>query len=398
MQSVNKKPFQKGFKFRIYPTKDQEEYFSKLFGSCRFVFNRLLDEAIDAYEQAKKDPTLKKNTKLSSFDFINKLPALKSNPEFAWLKEQPSKVLQNSAKNLGVAYSNFFKRKKGRPKFKSKHGRQSAVFSNQSYILKDNVLKLAKLDTPVKVKWSRELPSVPNTLVISKTPSGKYYASFTCEYAPVVTNGQGVTGVDAGITDLATFSDGTFIPNLRVYVSYMKELRRLQKSLSRKKKGSKNREKTRIRVALLHEKIANIRNDYLHKLTTKLVRENQAVAIESLAVKNMSKNRKLAKHILDASWGRMREMLKYKCVASQHCKLFLAHPYFPSTQLCSDCHMRPKEKLKLGTRKWTCTNCGSIHQRDHNAAKNLELLARSYLPHIAKETNVVMTEAFVPYL
>ena len=111
----------------------------------------------------------------------------------------------------------------------------------------------------------------------------------------------------------------------------------------------------------------------------------------------MSKNRKLAKHILDASWGRMREMLKYKCVASQHCKLFLAHPYFPSTQLCSDCHTRPKEKLKLGTRKWTCTNCGSIHQRDHNAAKNLENLVRSHLPYIKPESNVILTESYVPY-
>lgn len=395
----NNKTFKKGFKYRIYPNKEQEIYLAKIFGSCRFVYNRLLADCIQEYEDSKLDPTVKKKFKLSGFDMINKLQVFKHNPETDWLKENPAHVIQASAKNLGEAFSRFFKTKKGYPKFKSKRGKQSATFSTFSYTLKDKVLKLAKCEEPIKVKWSRDLPtSTPGQLTITKSPSGKYHASFICEYIPVITNGKGIIGVDAGITDLAVLSDGTFIPNLRCYASKQKDLRRLQKSHSRKSKGSKNKEKSRIKLAKLHEKIANVRNDYLHKLTTKLVRENQAVAIESLTVKNMSKNRKLSKHILDASWGKMREQLKYKCVASQHCKLFLAHPYYPSTQICSDCHTRPKEKLKLGTRKWICANCGSIHQRDHNAAKNLENLVRSHLPYIKPESNIILTESYVPYL
>jgi putative transposase len=395
----NNKTFKKGFKYRIYPNKEQEIYLAKIFGSCRFVYNRLLADAIKEYEDSKLDTSVKKKFKLSGFDMINKLQVFKHNPEIDWLKENPIHVIQVSAKNLGEAFSRFFKNKKGYPKFKSKHGKQSATFSTFSYTLKDKVLKLAKSDLPIKVKWSKDLPvGGPGQLTITKTPSGKYYVSFICEYTPVKTTGTGITGVDAGITDLAIFSDGTFIPNLRCYVQRQKDLRRLQKSHSRKCKGSKNKEKSRLKLAKLHEKIASVRNDYLHKLTSKLVRENQAVAIESLAVKNMSKNRKLSKHIMDAAWGKMRDQLKYKCIASQHCKLFLADPYYPSTQLCSVCCTKPKEKLKLGTRKWACTNCGSIHQRDHNAAKNLENLARSHLPHISVGINVILTEKYIPYL
>ena len=395
----NNKTFKKGFKYRIYPNKEQEIYLAKIFGSCRFVYNRLLSDSNKEYEDSKLDTTVKKKLKLGGFDMINKLQVIKHNPEIDWLKENPIHVIQASAKNLGEAFSRFFKTKKGYPKFKSKHNKQSATFSTKSYTLKGNILKLAKCDLPIKVKWSRDLPaSTPGQLTITKTPSGKYYASFICEYTPVKTTGTNITGVDAGITDLATLSDGTFIPNMRCYVKRQKDLRKLQKSHSRKCKGSKNKEKSKLKLAKLHEKIANVRNDYMHKLTTKLVSENQAIAIESLSVKNMSKNRKLSKHVMDAAWGKMRVQLIYKCIASQHCKLFLADPFYPSTQLCSCCGVRPKEKLKLGTRKWTCTNCGSTHQRDHNAAKNLEILARSYSPHNAGGKNVIFTDKYVPHL
>lgn len=392
------KPFLKGYKFRIYPNKLQQEYLAKVFGSCRFVYNYFLDRTIKEYEKYKLDSTLTKPN-LSAFSLCYGLKPLKDNQDTNWLKESPSHVLQASLYNLANAYSIFFKNKKGYPKFKSKHGKQSATYSCFSYTLKDNILKLAKCNLDFKVKWSRDLPTnSPGELVVSKTSSGKYYVSFICEYLPKITTGKNIIGIDAGITDLATISNGTVIPNLRSYTISQKKLCKLQRRLSKKKKGSKNRNKARIKVALLHEHISNQRIDYLHKLTTRLVRENQAIAIESLQIKNMVRNRKLSKHILDAGWGIMREQLKYKCTASQHCKLILADPYFPSTQLCHVCNTKPKLKLSLGTRKWTCSNCQSVHQRDFNASKNLEILAKSWITDFPSGVNVLKSDPYIPYL
>lgn len=390
----------KGYKFRIYPNKPQKEYLDRVFGCCRFVYNHYLSKAIADYEKYTQDSSLQKPN-INVFSICKDLVLLKNVPEFLWLKEAPTHVLQDSVHKLGNAYNGFFKNKKGYPKFKKKQNKQSVTFSVFSYVLKDKVFKLAKCKESFKVKWSRDLPTEsPGPVTVSKTPDGKYYASFMCSYASEKTTGTKFTGIDAGITDLATFSDGTSIENPRHYKKLSKQLVKQQRQLSRKKKGSKNRNKARLKVAKIHAKIANQRNDYLHKLTTWLVRENQAIAIERLMIKNMVKNHRLAKHILDASWGKMRDYLKYKSIASNHCKLFLADPYFPSTQLCSHCGMRPKEKIKLGVTRWTCCNCGSVHQRDHNAAKNLEILAISQFKMCAVmgiKESVVLTENYVPF-
>lgn len=373
----SKVPYLKGYRCRIYPNKLQRIYLDKTFGCCRFVYNYLLANNKQEYIDYVEGKTTIKPS-VNKFDLVSKLPLLKQQPEFIWLQEPIAQVLQQAAINLADAYQNAFKHKKGLPKFKNKHNVQSATFPDQVYKIENNRLKLLKLDKSIKIKWCNGIPPNPKQCVITKTKTGKYYASFVSEYIPEKTNGTGFIGVDAGITDLAIMSNGLRIINPRYYIKSSAKLAKLQRKLSRKQKGSKNRNKARIKVAKIHEKIANQRNDYAHKLTTALVRENQAIGIESLSIQNMSRNHKLAKHIMDAGWGIMRNYLKYKSIASQHCLLVLADPYYPSTQLCNVCGTKAKDKIKLGVLKWQCEVCDNIHERDDNASMNLEILARSY--------------------
>ncbi len=391
MKNTNIQPFKKGYKFRIYPNKEQEEYFAKLFGSCRFVYNKLLSDTIEEYKLFKNNPELPK-PKISGIDLCYRIPVLKSNNKYSWLKEQPAHVLQNAVKNLGVAYANFFKRKIGYPKFKSKHGRQSAIFNTVSYTLKDKVLKLAKLDSPVKVKWSRELPSAPNTLTISKTPSGKYYVSFICEYTPVKTNGIDQIGIDLGIKDFLVISNGIKISNPKYLESKQKKLAKYQRRLSSKKKGSKNRNKEILKVAKLHEKITNSRNDFLHKLSRKLINENQVIGIENLRVSNMVRNHKLAKAISSAAWSKFCDMLNYKSKESQCCSIVYMDTFFPSTHICNTTGLRLDRKLKLSERTWKCPHCDEIHDRDVNAAKNIknEALLTLALHRVPDKSGIVL--------
>jgi len=389
-------PLLKRYKYRIYPTKEQEESLTKLFGSCRFVYNKLLGETILAYElyKSKKDECLK--PKLGKFDLTNKLTQLKRSGEYPWLYDVSSQALQQSVGNLADAFKNFFKYKRGYPKFKRRSNNQAATFTNQTAIVRDGKLLLGKIPGLIRVNWDKcGIPINYTGVTITKTPSGKYFASFIAESERVLTTGVGILGIDAGITDLYTFSDGTTVPNPRHFVNSQKRLARLQRSLSRKKKGSNNRNKLRIKVAKCHERIANLRNDYLHKLSTKLIRENQAIGIESLQVRNMVRNHRLAKHIADASWFKFREMLMYKAAFSTGCKIYLADPYFPSTQLCNSCGIKPTEKLTLGTRKWTCVHCGATHQRDHNAALNLKNLAeRMHTSWRDRPESVIVSPAY----
>lgn len=393
----NRRPFVKGFKYRIYPTAEQQLYLAKIFGSCRYVFNRCLAESRIEYETWFANKTLVPKPFISQVTFIYRLPVWKHDEETVWLKESPAQVLQHACKQAADAYLQFFKRKHGYPRFKSKHDVQSATFSNQIYVVTPDGLKLPKIDSLFKINYDRSFPSgKPGACTISKTKTGKYYASFVCEYEPVKESGSGFVGIDAGITDLAVISDGRSLPNPRYYVTAQRQLCRLQRRLSKKQKGSKNRNKARQKVALLHEHIANQRKDYLHKFTTRIIRENQAICIESLKVCNMLKNHKLAKHIADAGWGEMRRQLVYKAIASQHCTLVLADPYYPSTQLCSTCHHTPSVKIKLGVTKWVCEYCGAVHERDNNASLNLELLARSY--RISHGHGIILARPYTPLM
>lgn len=368
-------PFKKGYKYRIYPTPDQIVFLEKTFGCCRKVWNVLLAEAIEEYQLYHVGKAEK--SKVSPFDFSLKLTLLKRREEYSYLNEISSKALQYAAHGLGRAFQTFFKKKSGFPKFKSKHKSRTSftLESAESYAkyfwIKDGVFTISKLELPIEVIWDRELPSYPTQVTISKDPSGKYFASFLCEYTPEVTNGQGIVGIDLGIKTLATQSNGVLIENPRHYVKAQKRLAFLQRRLAKKLKGSKNRLKARLKVALYHEKIRNQRQHHLHNLTRRLVNENEVIVIEDLNVSGMSKNRHLSKHILDAGFGMFRQMLTYKVLESQWCKLIIADQWYPSTQMCSVCSSLSKTKIDLKQRSWTCGSCNTSHCRDSNASRNL---------------------------
>ena len=369
--------FTKAFRYRLYPTIDQQRYLAKVFGCCRYVYNRLLAEHQDRYAIHKAHPTLFAAPALDFITLAAKLPLWKRDDATLWLADAPAQVLQQVIPGLIQAYQGFFKQGRGYPRFKSKKNNElSAFYSNQIYRLKDSQLYLAKCAQPFKVVWHRPLPADKITqCCIKRTADGRYWAIFTSQYTPEKTAGTGTVGIDVGLSTYATLSTGEKIANPRHLVRSEQRLARLQRRLSRRQKGSQNRNKQRLKVARLHAHVANQRRDHLHNLTTRLVRENQAIGIESLRITGMIKNRKLAKHIGDAGWGLFAQMLRYKVVASQHAVLVVADPLWPSTQRCACCGERPVVKLTLKDRRWVCPHCQTEHDRDVNAAINLKQLA-----------------------
>ena len=385
-------PYRKGYKYRIYPTAEQITLLNQTFGCCRYVYNRALAEAKAEYEYylAHKDisATALVKPSLAGFSLANKLPSYKSDPQSLWLRDANSVALQQSLLNLGKAFSTFFKSRKSYPSFKSKQGHQSFTLMQNSFRLKDKEVFIAKSKDALNVNWSRDLPSSPSSAVISRTPTGKYYISFICEYTPEQTSGTGQIGIDLGLKDFLASSDGSKVSNPKHTKRYARQLRRVQQSLARKKKGSSNRTKAKLKVALCHEKIANTRNDFLHKLSTKLVNENQVIGLEMLKVANMVRNHKLAKSISDVSWSRFCAMLQYKAIASQHCMLVYMDTWYPSSQLCNTCGTQRDVKLKLSQRDWICTSCGTQHDRDTNAARNILKKALSEVANLQPSTDV----------
>ena len=374
------KPLKKGYKFPIYPNEAQRIQLERTFGCCRYVYNRALAESQEAYAVyndllGKGVINPKERPQVDGYYFTTRLPAYKQSEESLWLNEVSAVALQQAMLHLGNAYTRFFRERKGFPRFKKKQGLQSFSLMRTAFGLVDNKLRLAKTDGLIKVAFSRELPSEPSSLTISRTSTGKYYVSFVCEYMPVKTRGQGVIGLDAGIAALITTSTGEKIENLKATKTYAAKLKRAQQSLARKQKGSKNRTKARLHVARVHERIANVRRNRLHQLSRRLVNENQVIGMESLQVANMVKNRHLAKAIQDASWRSLRTMLEYKVAESQHATLVLMDTYYPSSHLCSETGRRLDRKLKLSERKWSCSHCGKWHDRDVNAALNIEKAA-----------------------
>ena len=349
-------------KYRIYPDTEQVELLAKTFGCVRVVWNNILD-------WRSKEYTLNA-VKINYFASSKKLTEIKRLEELAWLNEVSCIALQQALRCQDAAFSNFFAGRAKYPNFKSKHGKQSFRLTSSGFRIKDNLLYIAKSKNPLKIALSRPLPSQINSLTISKDCSGRYFASFQGEsqkeQLPKLNNS---IGLDVGLNHFLTTSNGEKIDNPRIYRKNEKRLKVLQRRLSRKAKGSNNRNKARLKVARHHATITNSRKDFLHKLSTKLIRENQTIIVEDLNVIGMLKNHNLAKSISDASWSEFSRMLKYK--ADWHNRTFTkVSRWLPSSQICSSCGHRGSKKA-LSVREWVCSECGAIHDRDINAAKNI---------------------------
>lgn len=351
----------RGFQYRFYPTASQKTALAKTFGCCRYVYNWALDLRSKAWqERAESVPYGATSAALTE---------LKRQPEVAWLNEVSCVPVQQSLRHLQTAFVRFWEHGAGYPSFKSKGDRQSAEFTRSAFQWRDGNLTLAKVGK-LKIRWSRRFSESPTTVHVSRTPAGRYYVSFRVdEPIALMPEATGEIGIDLGLTAFAAFSDGTKHQAPRPLRRKMADLKRAQKALSRKQKGSKNRDKARIRVAKIHQKISDIRRDDLQKLTTRLVRENQTLVIEDLNVSGMMANHSLAGAIGDSGWGEFVRELEYKC-AWYGRVLVRIDRWFPSSKLCSACGFR-NEAMPLAVREWQCPECGSAHDRDANAARNI---------------------------
>jgi putative transposase len=354
----------RAYKYRFHPTPEQAEELARTFGCVRLVYNKALEERTRAY-------TLE-GRRVSYVESSAALTAWKRSGDYDFLFEVSSVPLQQALRHLQAAFANFFAKRAKYPTFKSrKKSRLSAEYTRSAFRWRDGRLTLAKMDAPLTIVWSRPLPdgAQPSTVTVSKDAAGRWFVSLLVEetIAPLPPVEQNV-GVDAGITALATLSTGEKIVNPASERRDRRKLAKAQRALARKEKGSNNRAKARLKVARVYAWIADRRRDHLHKVTTRLVRENQVIAVEDLTVRNMVKNHSLARAISDASWRELRSMLEYKA-AWYGRTLLVVDRWFPSSKLCSACGTL-NDTMPLNIREWTCA-CGAVHDRDVNAAKNV---------------------------
>ncbi|MDH6221740.1 RNA-guided endonuclease InsQ/TnpB family protein [Streptomyces pseudovenezuelae] len=356
----------RAFKYRFYPTGEQAAELSRTFGCVRLVYNKALEERTRAWYGEQR--------RISYVQSSAALTQWKKTGELAFLTEVSSVPLQQALRHLQTAFGNFFAQRAKYPRFKSrKKSRASAEYTRSAFTWREGRLTLAKMAGPLDIRWSRPLPQgqEPTTATVSRDAAGRWFVSLLCEDcitpAPATKN---AVGIDAGITSLVTLSTGEKVANPRHERRDRARLARAQRELSRKAKGSANREKARERVARVHARIADRRRDHLHKLSTRLVRENQTVVIEDLTVRNLLNNHTLARAISDASWTQLRSMLEYKC-AWYGRELVVIDRFFPSSKLCGNCGTIAA-KLPLNVRAWTCDTCGVVHDRDINAARTIK--------------------------
>ena len=353
----------KALKLRFYPTEEQKQILAQTFGCSRFVYNNILKQRLDLYYKNKKS--------VNYFDACEMLTELKKNPEYSWLKDVSSVVLQQSLRHQQSAFKNFFDKRAKYPKFKKKQSRQSIRYAGQSFKWKNQKLSLAKMEESLNIKWSYSKPKNIKSLTVSKDSADRYFVAVQVEFEPqrlqVVPK---TIGIDLGIKDLIVTSDGFKSGSLKLTKKYEKRLALAQRNLFKKQKGSKNRNKARLKVARIHAKITDARLDNIHKLSRKLVNENQVIVFEDLNIAGMKRNRKLSKAISDMSWGELVRQCEYKAdwAGRQVVKI---NRWFPSTKRCSNCgHV--VDKVPLSVRNWTCPECETEHDRDINAAINIK--------------------------
>lgn len=365
------KTVKRAFKYRFYPTEEQATELARTFGCVRVVWNQILERRTKRYVQEKSSTSYVDSSKM--------LTDLKQEPEFSFLQEVSSVPLQQALRHQHASFQNFFGKRARYPKFKSRRkSKASATYSNMAFRFKDGHLYLAKMTEPLNVRWSRGLDyETCKTITISRDRAGRYFVSLLCasiiEELPAIDK---TVGIDWGVTSAITTSDG-FKSSPAVKAAQAR-VKKAQRAYSRTHKGSANREKARLKVARAHAKVSDIRSDWMHKVTTRLIRENQTVVVEDLNVSGMSRSAKgrgrkskagLNRGILNHAPGEMRRQLEYKAEWYGR-EILVADRWFPSSQICSSCGHRDGKKA-LGIREWTCADCGTRHDRDQNAAINL---------------------------
>jgi putative transposase len=361
----------KAYRFRLYPNKEQQVLLAKHFGATRWIYNYALNKKTSAYQKDK--------TSLSRFDIQKDIPLLKSKEETQWLKEINSQSLQASLENMDSAYKKFFKEKKGFPRFKSKHDNRQSFSIPQStrVYFESNQIEIPKFKTFIKAKLHRKFEGKIKSSTITKTPTNKYFISILVEVDAEIPNKKPIVeskaiGIDLGIKTFATLSNGIEIENPKHLRKAMCRLKKAQRKLSRKKKGSNNRDKQRMIIAKMHEKVSNKRNDFLHKTTHYLVSNYDTICLETLKAKNMMRNHKLAQALSDISIGKFNEYIEYKA-EWMGVNIKRIGQFQPSSKICS-CGVI-NTKLKLSDRFWTCESCRTKHSRDLLASQNIKRFA-----------------------
>ena len=364
------------YSYRLYPDASQRQALARAFGCARVVFNDALATRRSAHEAGEPY--------VSDAELSKRLTKAKESPERAWLSEVSSVVLQQALADLNTAYRNFFAsvtgtrtgRRVGPPRFRSRKDRRQAIrftANSRFKVLDDGHLRLPKIGD-VEVRWSRRLPSVPSSVTVIRDAAGRFFASFVVEVDPrPLPETDAECGIDLGLGHFAVLDDGTKVAAPRFLRRAERKLKRAQRDLSRKQKGGKNREKARVKVARAHAHVADARRDFHHQLSTRIIRENQAVCVEDLAVRGLARTRQ-AQSVHDAGWASFVNMLEYK--ARLYGRTFQKVDRFaPTSQTCSVCGVRDGPK-PLGVREWTCEACGTPHDRDVNAARNIKRLGQ----------------------